>query len=417
MAEGQKFEIDLDDLEPSIDLTLKLQERILQLNVRLAHLDHYALLGVSQQAEKKQIRSAYFDLMNVFHEDKYYGKELGSFRLLLRNIVEQLTRANNTLTRKKTRLEYDSYLASRQTTLGARNSIAPAPVSAPDSCDEPSSTQPESSGPYNNLHLPPPPKAPEFKEFADLGDKETVEPAPQSESQLKTPAASVKASRAAARRMLARKMGRAKATTTSTNSPQVTREQVRKAAKNDLRSRYEARKNTRRSRTEKYRKVAAEARASGDWAAAVNSIGLATESDPDDTTLSVLLDEYQKDADRALAPKFVEQAKYEEKDARFERAARSYERAARGKESPDLFNKAAQCLLKAGKLEHDDERKLVELARSAVRLDNTIVTYRLTLARAYDSAGMKSSALGEISRALELEPEHEEAKQLQKELK
>lgn len=120
------LEINPDDLEPTIEIELKTQKEILQLEGRLRTEDHYALLGVSREAEKKEIKSAYFDLMNRFHTDKFYGKRLGGFERRLQHIIEALTKANDVLGRKKTRAEYDEYLSSRETTQGARESMIPA---------------------------------------------------------------------------------------------------------------------------------------------------------------------------------------------------------------------------------------------------------------------------------------------------
>jgi tetratricopeptide (TPR) repeat protein len=144
---------------------------------------------------------------------------------------------------------------------------------------------------------------------------------------------------------------------------------------------------------------------------------VAAQAAPDDLVVQKRMAEVITLADRALAPKFLEQARYEEKDGQFDRAARSYERAARGKESAELFDKAAQCLLRSAYRAEDDKRKLVELARKCVTLDNRCADYRLTLARAYDVAGMRTSAQGEVRRALELEPDNKHAKELQKALK
>jgi Tfp pilus assembly protein PilF len=68
-------------------------------------------------------------------------------------------------------------------------------------------------------------------------------------------------------------------------------------------------------------------------------------------------------------------------------------------------------------LDDENKRKLVEMARKSVSLDNREVDYRLTLAKAYDVTGMRTSAQGEVRRALELDPANKDAKELQKALK
>src|SRR5690606_29874717 len=76
MSESRELrgEVNPDDLEPTIDIDLKTQKRILILFSNLEKLDHYELLGVSTTDDKKVIKNAYFDRMNEFHVDKFYGK-------------------------------------------------------------------------------------------------------------------------------------------------------------------------------------------------------------------------------------------------------------------------------------------------------------------------------------------------------
>jgi tetratricopeptide (TPR) repeat protein len=193
--------------------------------------------------------------------------------------------------------------------------------------------------------------------------------------------------------------------------------QVRRAVRADLKARFDARRVRESDRIDQFLKASMEARAAGDWAAAVNSLRMAISRKPDDVILAQQLEAMQAEADIALAPKFLEQAQYEEKNGSPDRAARSYERAAQGKKSPELFNKAARCLLSVRPKSEDDLRKTAEMARQAVALDKQKATYRITLARAYDAAGMRTSALGELNRALELEPNNNEAKELLKQFK
>ncbi len=408
--------IDPDALEPTIDLDLKTQKQILLLEARLATDDYYQLLGISRRAEKKEIRSAYFDCMNRYHADKFFGKNLGAFPPRMQKIVTALTKASDVLSRNKTRAEYDHYLDVREKTLGARHSVAPKPLD---------SEQPEADladfGPNDQGNINVIPKAPRTP---DLGIEFPADPlpplgvaiserAPQSSNPTPT-----KSSRSdAARRMLARKMGRKSPVAPAAASAKASPEQVKQAVSANLKARYDARKSADKNRSQKYVEQAEAAKASGDWASAVGALRLAVELDPEKPQLRQMLERFQDEADRALAPKFAEQARYEEKEGLYDRAARSYERAARGKQSPELFHTGAKCLLKLGNLPDFEARKAVELARQAVGLDNQQPDYRVTLARAYDVAGMRTSAVGELRRALEIAPGHNDAKELYKSLK
>lgn len=414
-------DINQNDLDPTIDLDLQLQKRILHLHAILKTADHYTLLGVSPLADKKDIRTAYFDLMNLYHADKYYGKKLGSFAPKLQQIVQTLTKASDTLSRKKTRAEYDEYLASRQSTLGARTSVVPRARSShpPQTV---SSSQPAVAPIDGTPHIPRAPRAPTIQETGPRSGNQPIPSSASGATSTTAPQRSGPVSQDAARRMLARKMGRrggaaaSAVLKTERLSPPPT-SAAREAVEADLRQRYDARRNPGKVHLEKYLAMASNAVQQGDWSGAMSAMKLAVQAVPDDPAVLTRQAEVQQQADRALAPRFLEQARYEERDGHPERAARSYERAAQGKNSAELFEKAARCLLKLGHLSDADKRKVVEMARKSVTLDNRTADYRLTLARAYDVAGMRTSAQGEVRRALELEPNNKDAKELQKALK
>ncbi len=96
--------------------------------IQRAELDHYQLLGVSRDASKQQIKSAYFQLVADVHPDRYFGEELGELRLLLTTVFEHLTKAHDTLTRSRQRAEYDAYLSARD---AASRTGAPRAASSP----------------------------------------------------------------------------------------------------------------------------------------------------------------------------------------------------------------------------------------------------------------------------------------------
>jgi len=412
-----------------IDLDVETQKRILDLVARLEIDDHYKLLGVSQTADKAEIKRAYFELMNLYHADRFFGKRTGKFAPLLLKISDVLTRASETLSRNKTRAEYDAYLASRHGTLGARASMVPTvsdstrPSGAPAE-QNPSETTGRTVVVDTIGHIPPAPRAPhlDFEALEDVtfpATEATGEtwPTGSSSTTSSTPpepsARGPGSNNDAARKLLARKMG----LRIKSPMPQSDSDSVRQTVRADLRARFDAKRNEGDESVRKLLLKSSTARSNGDWSAAVAAVRMALELRPDDAALQRELNTVQQEADRALAPRFLEQAKYEEKQAQWARAARSYERAARGKDSAALFNKAAECLLHLEILNPGEKRMVVELARTAVTRDLQRVAYRLTLAQAYSAAGMKTSALGEVARALELEPENQQAKLLQKSLK
>ncbi|HTN89031.1 MAG TPA: J domain-containing protein, partial [Sorangium sp.] len=98
------------ELDEPVELTSERKRRILDLYYRLEDLSYYALLGVSDQADKKQIKSAYYLLAPEFHPDTYFRKQLGSYKQKIEAIFTRITLAHDTLTSRQRRAEYDTYL-------------------------------------------------------------------------------------------------------------------------------------------------------------------------------------------------------------------------------------------------------------------------------------------------------------------
>src|SRR5262249_38693846 len=59
--------------EPA-DLAPEQKKRILDYYYRLDDIDHYTLLGLTREADKKRIKRAYFELAALFHPDRYFKK-------------------------------------------------------------------------------------------------------------------------------------------------------------------------------------------------------------------------------------------------------------------------------------------------------------------------------------------------------
>ena len=107
---------DPSELDEPADLDPERKHRILDMFARLTTASHYELLGASRDADKKAIKNAYYDVVGLFHPDKYFGKSLGAFKPKLEKIFQRVTEAHDTLTRAASRAEYDSYLASQEAT-------------------------------------------------------------------------------------------------------------------------------------------------------------------------------------------------------------------------------------------------------------------------------------------------------------
>jgi len=400
-ADAPRATLSAEDLallkEPG-DLDEDRRRLILEYFNALERHTHYSILGVGEDATKAEIKAAYYDLVGSFHPDRYFGKELGSFKSRLEKVFGALTKAYDVLTRRRSREEYDRYLAARRTTAGLSGSappvrVTPIPVpglstAAPAPAPRPRSATSSAPAP-SSAPLSPPPTV----RSAALPPFTTSLP----------PAADPEAMR----RALARKLRGSRPSIPAPPRAPALDPQTLGTASCDLRARYAKHlEDATEGQVKRYRKLAEEAIEAQHFPSAINALKVALSVAPEDPELSSLLEQTQEQANIAHADQYLERARYEEKDGRLLNAASSYERAARGKKNAALYDRAAWCLIQAG----TEARRAVELARKAVELDGNRGQYHLTLARAYHLAQLPASASVEIKRAQELAPDNDEIK-------
>jgi curved DNA-binding protein CbpA len=95
--------------EEQVELEESRKQEILALDAKVATANHFEFLGVPAGASPDEVRSAFREASRKFHPDKFYGKNLGSFRQRLDRIFKRLVEANQTLTDLEKR---DAYLAA-----------------------------------------------------------------------------------------------------------------------------------------------------------------------------------------------------------------------------------------------------------------------------------------------------------------
>ena len=83
-------------LAESVDLPLDRKREILAREAALGS-DHYAILGLKPGATPKEVSAAYHEASRVFHPDRYFGKQLGSYQGRLERIFRRLAEAQATL--------------------------------------------------------------------------------------------------------------------------------------------------------------------------------------------------------------------------------------------------------------------------------------------------------------------------------
>ena len=113
------------ELVEDVEIDGVLQERIIQAFHRSDKLNHYELLGVAMDAERAEIRKAYFALSKEFHPDAYYGKRLGSFKPKMEVVFRKVTDAYEAVGRAKKREAYDRYLKQKHRRVCCREADGP----------------------------------------------------------------------------------------------------------------------------------------------------------------------------------------------------------------------------------------------------------------------------------------------------
>jgi curved DNA-binding protein CbpA len=380
-----------------VDLTLEQQRDLSALHERLSTADHYQLLGVEPQADGKAIRAAYYDFVRLFHPDRFFGKNLGSYKPKLTQVFARLTEAYETLNRSQTRAEYDRYLSARRRTLdferqfldpraqAAEVAIAMQRIEHAARAEALAAQPPPSASP--------PSSAPPFSASAPSGTSRTPPSlAPESDANLR-------------RRALARKLGHSSVPPRVASSPPPSGPA---SAADELKRRYESRLlRARQEQRDHYLTMSEQAAAQGELAAAANALRIACSLAPDDATLADRLAELQNRASAELWEAYAERGKYAAFEGRHAEAAESFERAAAGQPIASHFERAAFHLLEAG----GDARHAVQLARQAVALAPQSAKCRLTLAQAYFAGKLRESGLAELERARALEPDQPQIKE------
>ena len=77
-----------------VELSEERQREIVELESRLVSANPFRILSVSPQADRAAITAAYHEASLKFHPDRYFGKELGSFRSRLDRVFQRLSEAH-----------------------------------------------------------------------------------------------------------------------------------------------------------------------------------------------------------------------------------------------------------------------------------------------------------------------------------
>lgn len=373
---GPKY--DPKELEEEAEISLDVKKRILDLYYRLDDLDHYMLLGIPREADKKAVKRAYFELAATMHPDKYFNKKLGSFKGKMEALFGRTTEAHDTLVDAQKRADYDAYLTEIATTQGMEALLERAIWEAQKTTPQVDFSMEASVPPPAISSAPAPPAAPARNEAAELQARRE----------------------ALARRLLG---GKSIKPPPAAPNPQAYKNST--DAVDALKRRYEARvEDATASQARKYATAGEEALAKNDLVAAASALGIALKFTPNDPELAARHAEVKERADNQLVESYTKQATYEEKNGHYPEAAKTWLKVVKIRPGDVRARQgAAHSLLHAPDA---DMHEAAEHAKRAVALEPTVAAHHVTLAEIYTKAGLVASAKKAAELGLQHAPDH-----------
>lgn len=422
--------------EHEVDLDPERKKKIYETYSRMEEQNYYELLGVSQNASRQLVRSAYFELSRTFHPDSVFGKRLGHYKPKMEAVFKRMTEAYDVLSRSQKRKEYDEYLATtvrtrrltaalqtdareleraRESLLTARSASQTAPASTPPASDP-----------------------------APADKRKAIMPPPAEKKPDELPAGSLKPPRVPTERRIRMQNVLRKRLDAVAGGPPVpgrsplptvpppsgyphteyaeesSDKQKEERRSNAIRGLFRSLKEASEAssgganKLEQYLQQARESEQAGDLLAAANSLRLALSADPDNEELKAYHERINSTLTKSLNREYEKQAKYEEKLGKWEAAAASWCKVSEGRpEDAEPPRRTAEALLKAG----GDPRRAQKFAQKAVELEPGNADNLVLLARVFVAADMKLNAKRELEKAAKLDPSNEMVKNLLKEVR
>ena len=94
----------------TIEIPEELQAEIRELARELPTLDYFGVLGVGRDASTQDVRDAFVVRSKAFHPDRYFGKHLGAYEGLLREVYKRVVEAHEVLRDPEQRTDYEKTL-------------------------------------------------------------------------------------------------------------------------------------------------------------------------------------------------------------------------------------------------------------------------------------------------------------------
>lgn len=385
-------QFDAKELSESSGIDRKLRRRILNAFYLLPGRTFYELLVIPEDADKAEVRAAYFELSKAFHPDAHFGRELGGLRSKTETVFQRLTEAYETLSRKKRRDEYDKFLAAQYPRRARRLKVDEATAAAL--------------------------AAEEAKRAAEEAEKANRPPV-----QVR-PRKSLEERRAQAAQRMRQRMDTmlpmARALRQSDRVPETQvrgpeeKERAREEALEGLRRALERSPTAVASRMEQLLDRALAAEAAGDFNNAVEMLEIVLKQVPDHADANEAWERVRTAASQHSVAADREAAVAAERDGKWRSAARAWSAVADSEPGDENANRhAAVSLLKAG----GDLHRARRYAEAAARIQPDNVANMVALARVLLAAGLKLNARRELEKAVKLKPQDETLKALLKEVR
>jgi DnaJ-domain-containing protein 1/Tfp pilus assembly protein PilZ len=327
--------------------------------------DHYTFLGVTATAAQGEVRAAYLALSKQFHPENPVPP---AFQRKLHEIFDRLTEAYSALSSSSLRKQYDAYLRRAR-------SIAPGPSST----KQPASTRTPITFNLEQAQATTAPLA--ARAFIGgaaraLGAIRSAVGAGQERSNHKAEAAPSKAGGKATASMALLKM-------------------AADPAHLDM--------------VRKHLTEAVKACDDNDMEAAARSLALLEALEWERPELRKIYDDVARKVAVALAPTYLEQARYEMRQQKWKQATRSWLKVCLGRPNDvESHRSAAEAIL----LGNGDLRKARDLAQKAVELAPRDALSRRLLGHVYLEAKMYNNARRELEIAVSLNGMDESSRQL-----
>jgi curved DNA-binding protein CbpA len=407
-------------LAEDVDLELDFRKAVLGKHRKL-EADHYEMLGVPRNADRKAIKRAYFELAARFHPDRYFRKRLGSFKIRMEAVFAAVTTANDVLGNRDKRAEYDAYLAEQRRSRSIEDLLEAAVAEAQEaaaSAEEEARAQARLQSSPNQVAIRAP-GAPTVPPRTVPSQAPVPTQAPPSQSGQRP--APTEADIAARRETLARRLlgGRSRPTpmagaAQAADAPQSRAPSAAPMGSADamdaLKRRYEERiALAKKAKSRTYIDQSDAALAKGDLLTAATSLRIAADLVPGDPELEAKAQRAREQADVILCDTYTKQAQYEETSQRWADAARSWARVCRAAPSNiDAHVRAVTAILNS----RGDLHEAARLAKRACEVEPHAAKHRVMLGSVYLAAGLALNARRELDTAAQMAPQDDTIKEM-----